>query len=247
MADRMDEILRTVAQEADRGVDYAALHDAILVAHKKKQRTFSSSARMLSYAAVFVVVIGLGALAFSRDLLGATPKSTEMAAPSNEAYGFAAAAEDGAQAPEAPAAMPEDVQRSDNGAGDAVAATEAPMLTAQSITGSGDTFTLDPTAYAAEVLASESAVLMDAGTLSAEPDKSLVGQSLCGGISCNTSYSGTYIEPMEGAPALSKALVADYGNGELHIYWSASKTLHVYATAIGYTAEDAIALLTQLG
>jgi thiamine biosynthesis protein ThiC len=39
MADRMDEILRTVAQEADRGVDYAALHDAILVAHKKKQRT----------------------------------------------------------------------------------------------------------------------------------------------------------------------------------------------------------------
>ena len=40
---------------------------------------------------------------------------------------------------------------------------------------------------------------------------------------------------------------ADYGNGELHIYWSASKTLHVYATAIGYTAEDAIALLTKLG
>ena len=246
MADRMDEILRTVAQEADRGVDYAALHAAILVAHKKKQRTFSSSARMLSYAAVFVVVIGLGALAFSRELLGATPKSTEMAAPSNEAYGFAAAAEDGAQTPEAPAAMPEEA-RSDNGAGDAAAATEAPMLTAQSITGSGDTLTLDPTAYAAEVLASENAVLMDAGTLSTEPDKSLVGQSLCGGISCNTSYNGVYIEPMEGAPALSKALVADYGNGELHIYWSASKTMHVYATAIGYTAEDAIALLTQLG
>ena len=246
MADRMDEILRTVAQEADRGVDYAALHDAILVAHKKKQRTFSSSARMLSYAAVFVVVIGLGALAFSRELLGAAPKSTEMAAPSDELYGFAAAAEDGAKAPEAPAAMPEDA-RSDNGAGEAVAATEAPMLTAQSITGSGDSFTLDPTAYATEVLATENAVLMDAGTLSIEPDKSLVGQSLCGGISCNTSYSGVYIEPMEGAPALSKALVADYGNGELHIYWSASKTLHVYATAIGYTAEDAIALLTQLG
>lgn len=247
MADRMDEILRTVAQEADRSVDYAALHDAILVAHKKKQRSFSSSARMLSYAAVFVVVIGLGAIAFSRNLLGAAPKSTEMAAPSDEAYGVAAVAEDGAQSPEAPAAVPEDAQRSDNGSEGIMAATEAPMLTAQSITGSGDTLTLDPTASAVEVLANENAVLMDAGTLSAEPDKSLVGQSLCGGISCNTSYSGVYIEPIDGAPALSKALVADYGNGELHIYWSASNTLHVYATAIGYTAEDAIALLTQLG
>ena len=262
MADRMDDILRTVAGEADRGVDYAALHDAILVAHTKTKKAPIRPVRMLSYAAAFVVLLGLGALALLRGMAGAGMGQSRPDEAGYDSYTLTS----GSGLPETPQAnlegatmqpAPADAARgTDDGAKDGGAVgnaagdtygseTEPPMLGMQ-ITGSSASDAAGPDTLAAEVLLRENAMQKDVGLLP-EPDAGMLGTSPFGGYSCSTSYNGVYIEPLEGAPKLGKAVVSDYGNGELRIYWSASETLHVYAYFIGYTIEDAVALLTKMG
>ncbi len=247
MADRMDEILRTVADEADRGVDYVALHDAIFVAHKKEHKSFSRMARTLSYAAAFVALIGLGALALSGGFLsGASPDAASGGDALRAAEGVSEASE----------AMPAEFGPAPAGADDngdmpklaADESGETPMLGSSSGDAPPAALSLLSTeALAAEVLEDENAVSYTVAALKNEPERGAAGQPLTDEFTCNSSYKSLYIEPLEGAPALSVALVSDRGNGELHIYWSASNTLHVYSCTIGYTAEDAIALLAQIG
>lgn len=86
MADRFDELMKSIADQADARVDYAAMHDAILqkaAAEKRRKRT-----RILRYGAVaatFVVLVGVGSIFLHTggvDLGAATKASdTPMAAP----------------------------------------------------------------------------------------------------------------------------------------------------------------------
>lgn len=245
MADRMDEILYSVAEEADRGVDYAALHDAILVAHTKNKKSFLRSKRMLSYAAAFVAVIGVGAFALTSGWFS-SPKSGGSAEEGiYESYAAATAENALPQAaPEAPELRAQDESTSDQVNGSAVETPES-MFGTQSITGEVD-IAFDAPALASAVLSDTNAVSKDIKVLE-NPDKSRVGESPYGGLTCNTSYNLVYIEPLLGAPELGKALISDIGDGNLNVYWSASETLHVYGEFVGYTMEDAIALLTEIG
>jgi len=248
MADRMDEILRSVADEADRSVDYAALHDAILVAHTKNKKSFLRSKRMLSYAAAFVAIVGVGAFALASGWLSASsPKSAESEDGLNyDSYAMTPAA---GALPEAASIAPDlrtmdESTADENGAG----TSEAPQILfgTQNAGSSRSDVAFDAPALAAEVLSDKDAILMDVRVLE-EPDKSKAGQSPYGDIACSTSYNLVYIEPLAGAPELGKALVSDLGDGNLRMYWSASETLHVYGEFLGYTVEDAIALLTEIG
>jgi hypothetical protein len=249
MADRMDEILHSVADEADRSVDYAALHDAILAAHTKKKKSFLYSKRMLSYAAAFVAVVGVGAFALTSGWFSASsPKS----AGSEDGLGYDSYAMTPAAGalPEAASVAP-DIRSADESTSDEAngGASETPemLFGTQNITGSSQSdVAFDAPTLAAEVLSDKDAVLMDVKVLN-EADKSKAGQSPYGDIACSTSYNLVYIEPLAGAPELGKALVSDLGGGNLSIYWSASETLHVYGEFLGYTKEDAIALLTEIG
>jgi hypothetical protein len=247
MADRMDEILYSIAEEADRGVDYAALHDAILVAHTKNKKSFLRSKRMLSYAAAFVAVIGVSAFALTSGWFSSmSPKSA--GAEDGAIYdSYTVATAEGA-VPEAAPAAPE-LRAADESTSDQVNGTdETPelMFGTQSITGSENSIAFDAPALAEAVLSDKNAVSKDVKVLK-NPDKSRVGESPYGGLSCNTSYNLVYIEPLLGAPELGKALVSDIGDGNLNVYWSASETLHVYGEFVGYIMEDAIALLTEIG
>ncbi|MCE5234446.1 MAG: hypothetical protein ABFC62_08150 [Clostridiaceae bacterium] len=266
MADRMDDILRAVADEANESVAYAALHDAILAARKKTQKSAVRPIQMLSYAAVFVVGLGLGALALSRGMFGMSFGAGSSAPGENAAkaqydsYTVAGEDESTRALEEAPAPMPM-LGASAPGGGDtadgtsgegvtgggangAVGETEAPILGAQ-IMGDEPADTITSDALAAEVLTRGGAAKENLGVLSAA-ERGMAGESPFGGYACNTSYSGVYIEPNEGAPELGRAVISDYGNGELHIYWSASEKLHVYAYFIGYTQEEAVALLAKM-
>lgn len=250
MADRMDEILRSVADEADRSVDYAALHDAILVAHTKKKKSFPHSKRMLSYAAAFVALVGVGVFALAGGWFSASSQKSggNEDGAGYDSYSITAAATEAPQAAPAPEAEmrseDQSVPADDNGG---TGETPEMLFGAQNVTGSaGSDVAFDAPALASEVLADKNSKLMDVKVLP-EPDKNRAGESPYGDIACSTSYNLVYIKPLAGAPELGKALVSDFGDGNLRIYWSASDTLHVYAEFLGYTAEDAIALLTEIG
>lgn len=81
MADRMDDILRAAAEQADARVDYAAMHASILERARAKKQTLRRNAiRYASAAAAVLLLAGVGLGAFGRnhfDLMrGAADQST---------------------------------------------------------------------------------------------------------------------------------------------------------------------------
>lgn len=109
MADTLERMLKTVADEADKKVDYAAMREAILQKAAKEKQKKRSMIRYGAMAAAAVILVGTG----SMFLASGGMKSADLAAPESAEMRYTessltsgSTAESCAEAPEA-APMPE--------------------------------------------------------------------------------------------------------------------------------------------
>ena len=125
MADKFDDIMTTIANEANASIDYSAMREAILKKSEAKKRKQSASViRYGSIAAAVALMLGIGTF-IARGGLGAksaAPQSQEMLMAESAAVteGAPAAMDEGAPR-EAPAAAPASGASPEDAANDTVA------------------------------------------------------------------------------------------------------------------------------
>ena len=120
MADRFEELMKSIAEEADAKVEYAAMREAVLQKAAVARRRQVRFVRYGAMAATLVILAGVGTLFLKqKGGMNATARDAEQAAPQAMEYSFADSADGIAPAgdPEMPeagnasVAVPEEAEK----------------------------------------------------------------------------------------------------------------------------------------
>ncbi len=94
MADRFEELMKSIAEEADAKVEYAAMREAVLQKAAAARRRQVRFVRYGAMAATLVILAGVGTLFLKqKGGMNATARDAEQAAPQAMEYSFADSAD----------------------------------------------------------------------------------------------------------------------------------------------------------
>lgn len=94
MADRFEELMKSIAEEADAKVEYAAMREAVLQKAAVARRRQVRFVRYGAMAATLVILAGVGTLFLKqKGGMNATARDTEQASPQAMEYSFADSAD----------------------------------------------------------------------------------------------------------------------------------------------------------
>ena len=94
MADRFEELMKSIAEEADARVEYAAMREAVLQKAAAARRRQVRFVRYGAMAATLVILAGVGTLFLKqKGGMNATARDAEQAAPQAMEYSFADSAD----------------------------------------------------------------------------------------------------------------------------------------------------------
>jgi hypothetical protein len=233
MDKRMDEILRTVAREANGELDFESLRGSIGAEYKKRLRARNIATRWISAAAAVIVLAGVGIFANRNPMLNSAPKAEErmdsFAAEALPEGSYSLAGENEAfEAPQAPAEKaPEPAEeRPEAPAEPYEGAGRGEVLSSKVIDAGIRTFSgSEP----ADIIPNE---LPNGWTL-AESDGGWTVNGKDGGtLDCRRVDRGTLTDQTDALKmkqlALGQAALANYGDGSIELYYRAAEGAELY-------------------